>query len=127
MDKGSDKIAHTRQVDPSQLNPQTPAELTNRGWLYYARKEYGRAEADLRRALESNPDEVETLYPLGLTLKAAGSSKEAVEVFHKVVDLAGTIPNPVRANMVRRIAIGHINEIETGNWNLEEEIWNKTG
>lgn len=127
MNKGPDKFPQSLQVDPTQLNPQTPAELTNRGWLYYARKDYEKAEADLRRALETNPDDVEILYPLALTLKAAGSSQGAVEVFRKVVDQAGTILNPVRANMVRRIAIGHIHEIETGDWNLEEEIWNKTG
>ncbi len=126
MNKGPDNLANTRQIDPTQLTPQTPAEFTNRGWLFYARKEYQQAETDLRQALETNPDDVEILFPLGLTLKAAGSSKEAVEIFQKVVDRAGTILNPVRANMIRRIAIGHIHEIETGNWNLEEEIWNKT-
>jgi len=126
MNRGPEKPAELKKNDPNSIIPQTPAELTNRGWLFYARKEYAQAEADLRRALEANPDEVETLYPLGLTLKATGASKEAVEVFRRVIELVGTIPNRVRANLIRRIAIGHIHEIETGNWDLEAEIWHKT-
>ncbi|MEJ5313188.1 MULTISPECIES: tetratricopeptide repeat protein [Anaerolinea] len=104
---------------PESMNPTTPAEFLKRGWLYYARGDYKAAEEDFRRALESNADDPEALYALGLNLLAAGRAQDAVSVFEKAFQTAGKIEDHVRASMIQRLIKGHINRIRTGNWNLD--------
>jgi hypothetical protein len=50
-----------------------------------------------------------------------------VKTFKRVIDLIrqGRVEDKVRANMLQRMAQGHINFIETGGWNLEKEIWHR--
>lgn len=105
--------------NPETLNPATPEEFLKRGWLYYSRGNYKAAEEDFRKALDSNADNPEALYALGLNLIAAGRSQEAVEIFEKTVKAVSGIEDHVRASMIQRLAQGHINRIRTGNWNLD--------
>ncbi len=109
--------------DPASLTPQTPADFSRRGWLYYGRKEFARAEADFVTALEQEPDNPEFLYALGLTLKAAGSLDKALQKFEYALQMVNTVSDPVRAQVLHRLILGHINQIKTGDWNLEKEIW----
>lgn len=106
-------------LNPDTLTPATPAEFLTRGWLYYARGNYKAAEEDFRKALETNANDPEALYALGLNLLAAGRSQEAVEIFEKASNAAGAIDDHVRASMIQRLIKGHINRIRTGNWNLD--------
>ncbi len=112
---GTQSVAPT----PETMNPTTPADFLKRGWLYYARGDYKAAEEDFRRALEPNPEDPEALYALGLNLVAAGRAQDAVSVFEKAFQAAGTIEDHVRASMIQRLIKGHINRIRTGNWNLD--------
>jgi tetratricopeptide (TPR) repeat protein len=111
------------QRNPSSINPQTPDEFCKRGWLYYGRGEFSRAEADFVTSLEKEPDNPEYLYALGLTLKAAGSLDKALQKFEYALSLLNTLKDPVRAQVMHRLLLGHVNQLKTGDWNLEKEIW----
>ncbi|MDD5369174.1 MAG: hypothetical protein PHQ40_08820 [Anaerolineaceae bacterium] len=99
--------------------------LALRGWEYYSIKDYPKAEESFRGALQENPDDIDSLYALAMTLRYAGQLQSAVKVFREVMDQASAIQNSPRARMVRRLALGHINQIEIGDWNLEKEVWSK--
>ncbi|HEX2978669.1 MAG TPA: tetratricopeptide repeat protein [Anaerolineaceae bacterium] len=108
---------------PEEIHPQNATEYVRRGWLYYSQGKYEHAEADFSAALESRPEDVDTHYALGLTLKNRGQQQSAIQVFEKVIELAENIEDRVRSRMVIRLAKGHIQEMVHGDWNLENEIW----
>ncbi len=113
------KKTSTRTVvpDPSAMSAGTSDELLARAWLYYGRQDYGKSEADLRKALDLDPGNLEILYALGLTLSASGRSQEALPVFEQAVE-ALTDQSTVRANMLRKLIKGHISRIKTGDWHI---------
>ena len=37
----------------------------------------------------------------------------------------GKIEDHAKREMLRRLTLGHINELTTGDWNLEDEIWHQ--
>jgi tetratricopeptide (TPR) repeat protein len=110
---------------PEQIHPALPAEFVLRGWFYYFQKDYSKADADYRRALQERPDDLDTVYALALNLKAMGHTQEAVESFQTVNLLADRLADKLRANIIKRISVGHINSMTQGNWNLEKEIWKR--
>jgi hypothetical protein len=58
-------------------------------------------------------------------LKAQGRRQESVKTFAEVVSLLDkdiSIDRTRRA-ILRRLAHGHINLLESGDWGLEKEIW----
>ena len=115
-------------IDPSVMRNLTTAdEFLKRGMAYYARKQYENAEKDLRTAISLNEELIDAYYSLGIVLKAAFQEDEAVQAFEKVLDLlnSGLVKNSDQLAMLRRLAKGHINEIKTGDWNLEKEIWQR--
>lgn len=114
-------------IEEPPSNPQTYAEFYRQGWALHAAGKQDAAETNLRKAIELEPEAVDAYYTLGLTLKAQDRRKEAVEAFRKVLSLiaAGAIEHNSRSEMVRRLALGHINQVEQGDWNLEKEIWQK--
>lgn len=108
-------------------SPQTYAEFYRQGWALHAAGKQDAAETSLRKAIELEPESVDAYYTLGLALKAQDRRREAVEAFRKVLSLieAGVIEHNSRSEMIRRLALGHINQVEQGDWNLEKEIWQK--
>ena len=113
-------------VDPAAMGEPTTAEdYVRRGMAYYARKQYDAAVTDLNKAISLNPQEREAYYALGMVLKAQEKKEAAVAAFQKTLDLIAseTGVNQVKADMLRRLALGHMNEISQGDWNLEKEIW----
>ena len=62
---------------------------------------------------------------LGLVLKTQDRRQDAILAFQNVVDLleANPIEDRSRSQMLRRLAIGHMNQLKTGDWDLEKEIW----
>jgi tetratricopeptide (TPR) repeat protein len=96
-----------------------------RGWAFHSRGLNDQAEADFRRALSIDPEDVDATYVLGLVYKTQGKKEAAIDVFKKAVALieAGKVENKDRNEMLRRLALGHINELTVGDWNLEKEIW----
>ncbi len=109
--------------DPESLHPSTAAEYVSRAWLYYAKHNYEKSIDDFHQALDSGSDNVDTLFGLGLALKAAGKKEKAVDTFEKTLALIEIMQDHVRARMLKRLTNGHINQIKTGDWNLEKEIW----
>ncbi len=115
-------------VDPKKLpEPKTPAEYQRRGYAFYARGLFSEAEADFHKAIGLDPEMVDAVYALGMTLKAGKKNQESIQTFGQVLALlnAGAVADRVRADMLRRLSLGHINVIQSGDWNLEKEIWHK--
>ena len=112
--------------DPQEMpEPQNSAEYLRRGYAYYARGRFPEALADFQRSIALDPDSVDAMYGLGMAQKASKLHDESVKSFQQVLTLlnAGAVADRIRADMLRRLALGHINEITSGDWNLEKEIW----
>ena len=120
------KIVNNVVPDPTTMSAQTAFEYASRGWLFYSHKKFGKAVDDFRHGLEKEKNEIDTWYGLGLSLKAAGSGGEAVEAFSKVLALIVSLEDKQRANVLGRLAKGQINQIKTGDWNLEKEVWKRS-
>jgi tetratricopeptide (TPR) repeat protein len=107
---------------------QTYEDYLREGWaLHGSRKNEDVAEEYFRQAASANPKSVDAYYGLGLVLKAQDRRQEALQVFQKVVELleSNAIEDRVRAGMLRRLTLGQINQIRTGDWGLEKEIWKR--
>ena len=109
--------------DPNTLTPQSTAEYLERGWLFYSHQKNEQAEADFRQVLQQEPDNADAWYSLGLALKALGKGPQAIDAFSHVDQTIIGIEDRQRAMIVLRLTHGQINQIRTGNWNLENEIW----
>ena len=112
--------------DPAKFaDPTTAEEYCHRGTAHYARTQYDIAVNDFKIALSLDGDMVDAYYGLGMALKASNNKEEAITAFKKVVDLVIKYPQTGKntANMLRRLALGHVNELAEGDWNLEKEIW----
>lgn len=113
-------------LDPTQItNPTTALEFHRRGTAYYARKQFDAAVEDFKQAIALDDNMVDAHYSLGMVLKAIGRKEEAVAAFQKVVALVtpDVGSGKVSADMLRKLALGHMNELTQGDWNLEKEIW----
>ena len=113
-------------IDPASLGEPTSAdEFQKRGMAFYARKQYDAAEGDLRKAISMDSNHVDSHYSLGMVLKACDRKEEAIIAFNQVLELMAANPgsNTAKKDMLRRLALGHINEMAQGDWNLEKEIW----
>jgi tetratricopeptide (TPR) repeat protein len=113
--------------DPAAMKVETAADYMERGWLYYSHKKFDLAITDFLYVLKTDPDNVDTLYGLGLTQKASGASPQALATFEQVLKLVPNISEHQKASVLSRLVKGHINQIKTGNWNLEKEVWNYVG
>jgi uroporphyrinogen decarboxylase len=101
-------------TDPGQIPvPQTAAEFLRRGYAYYSRRMYTQAIQDYQAAIASDPEMIDAVYALGMAFKAEKQNEKSVRTFHQVLDLlnAGAVGDRIRADMLRRLALGHINEI----------------
>jgi tetratricopeptide (TPR) repeat protein len=113
-------------VDPAAMGqPTDTAAYLRRGYAFYGVKQYTEAAEDFRKAFELDPGAVDAVYGLGMTLKAMDKKEEAAAAFKNAIALIdkGVIADKPRARILRRLALGHINEINSGDWNLEAEIW----
>lgn len=114
-------------VDPFTMpSPTSAQDFYRRGMVYYARQHYTEAEQDLRQAIVLDPQDLEGHYRLGMVLKAVNKKDEAIKEFKLVVeflDHQSSNLSPSKYRMIRRLALGHVNELEAGDWNLEKEIW----
>jgi tetratricopeptide (TPR) repeat protein len=116
-------------VDPTSMdNPVTAEDYQKRGMAYYARKQNKEAVADLKKAVSMDGNNIDAYYSLGMVLKAMNCRDEAVSSFSQVIKLILARPDAaeVKYDMLRRLALGHINELTQGDWNLEKEIWKRT-
>jgi tetratricopeptide (TPR) repeat protein len=117
-------------VDPSSMGePSTVDDLQKRGMAYYARKQFKEAEADLKKAISMDGNNIDSYYSLGMVLKAMNRKEDAVAAFKQALNLINAIPDSktTKYDMLRRMALGHVNEMTQGDWNLEKEIWKHIG
>lgn len=118
MAKQNDTVKSSESVAPS--DPQTAHDFIESGWTHYSKKEYFRAESDFQKALGFDPSDVDTQYALAMTLMASARPQEATTAFEKVLSLLRDVQekDAVRAHMLGRLAQGHINRIQTGDWGI---------
>lgn len=113
-------------VNPAdQPEPQDVAGYIRRGFAFYSRKEYLRAEQDFKHAIELDTSSIDAFYGLGMVMKFQKHVEDSVKTFQKTLELiaGGAVTDRTRAAMLRRLVLGHINELTIGDWNLEKEIW----
>jgi Tfp pilus assembly protein PilF len=114
--------------DPDTMaEPTTPEEYRQRGTAFFARKDYRAAVADLKEAISLESNSIDAFYMLGMVHKALQQNDEAVAAFTQVLVLikAQPVGDKVKNDMLHRLALGHINSITQGDWNLEKEIWKR--
>ncbi len=120
------KIVENIVPDPAGMSASTAMEYASRGWLFYSHQNFEKAVDDFRQVLEKDKNDVDGWYGLGLSLKFAGSTVEAVQAFNKVLGLINTLKDKQRANVLDRLVKGQINRIQTGDWDLEKEVWKRS-
>ena len=129
LKKKSSVEKETAGGDPVKVKePNDYDSFMQRGWAYHSRGEQDKAEADFRRAVSYSPESVDANYAMGLVMKSQGKSQEAIELFEKTMDLIlqGKIEQHSKSEMMRRLTLAHINELKTGDWNLEDQIWHQS-
>lgn len=99
-------------------DPNSAEAHARLGWAYYGKGQYADAIKTLERALSLDANNFEGHYALGLAHKMSGAKMEAIAEFQKAAELAAGIKDAARSQMLQRLLRGHINEINTGDWNL---------
>ena len=68
-----------------KIKPDYVEAWNERATLYFTRKDYGRALADIREVLKREPRHFGALAGLGLILQDIGDDKQALEVYRRVL------------------------------------------
>ena len=127
--KKSDEKEVAGELEPTDLpEPSDYESFLHRGWTHHVRGEQEQAESDFRRAISYSPESVDANFALGLNLKNQGKKDEAVEVFTRTMQIieGREAERDSKTEMMRRHTLGHINEMRTGDWNLEDQFWHQT-
>jgi tetratricopeptide (TPR) repeat protein len=123
MAKPSNVKSASELPDPKSINASTAGDYAGRAWVYYSAGNYQEAVIDFCQALNLEPENPDTVYGLALALKSSGKTEQAIASFKKVIKIIESSSDHIRAQMLKRLAIGHINRMKTGDWNLEKEMW----
>jgi len=118
----------SKPINPDELGePHSADEFFKRGMAYYARQKYDEAVEDFHHSLSLDKAAIDPYYGLGMVYKALSKNEKAKQAFLEVISLisAHADVNSTKYHMLRRLALGHINMIEHGDWNLEKEIWKR--
>jgi tetratricopeptide (TPR) repeat protein len=108
-----------------ERNPTNVKKYLRLGWAYYGENKLDEAIETLQDAKHRFPDDIEVLYALALAHKKAGDSEEALANFREVVKSVEHLDDQTRGAMLKRLAKGHINILERGDWDLKNEIWER--
>ena len=92
----------------------------------YGAGSYPQAAEAAQECRNRSPSDPEPSYLLGMALKAAGDGDAAVAAFRAAAAALPAMQDAVRGAMLRRLAVGQINWIERGKWDLEPETWIRT-
>ncbi len=106
-------------------NPANAQAQANLGWGYYSRDNLEDALRQFEKALQLNKDNIDAQYGLSLTLKKAGKTELAVAALERAAELAASIEERERQQMLLRLIRGHINSIKIGDWKIGSELWHK--
>jgi len=110
-EKPVNKLTH-----PSEMKAESKIEYVDRGWLYYHINDFPNSISDFNIALEMDPEDINTMYALGLALKAGGESDKAKAIFNQVIEHSHVIDRSDRAQILKSLATGHYNQIVKGTW-----------
>jgi cytochrome c-type biogenesis protein CcmH/NrfG len=108
-----------------ERNPTDLKKHLRLGWVYYGEDKLDEAIDTFRNAKKRFPEDIEVLYALALAYKKVGKGDEALEIFRNVIKSAPNLQDQTRGAMLRRLAIGHANVLERGDWNLKNETWER--
>lgn len=113
--------------DSNSVIAQSAEDFLQKAWEHHSNKQDDAAEVSFRRAIQMSPGLFDAYFGLGLVLKAQGRKQEAIEAFNKVLELLEVeiSSDQAQRHMMRRLTLGHINMINSGDWNLEKEIWKR--
>ena len=98
------------------MKAESKIEYVDRGWLYYHINDFSNSISDFKAALQMDPEDINTMYALGLALKAGGQNDEAKAIFNQVIEHSHIIDRSDRAQILKSLATGHYNQIEKGTW-----------
>jgi tetratricopeptide (TPR) repeat protein len=91
LDLALEILDATVDIDPEQ------AEAWHlRAKVHYLKKDYGQAVADLRRALDRDPNHFAAMNDLGVVLEAIGAKKEALEAYRKALAINPFLPESTK-------------------------------
>jgi len=100
------------------------SNFINAGWKFHTEENDQVAEQQFNKALAIDPESIEAYYGLGIVMKNQDNITSMVNNFEKVIQLVDYIEEDrAKAEMLRRLAMGHINQARNGDWGLEGEIW----
>jgi len=68
-----------------KIKPKYMEAWNRRATIYYLKKDYGRALADIREVLRREPRHFGALSGLGLILQDLGDEKQALEVYRRAL------------------------------------------
>jgi len=119
------KVEAEKIIDPTQMQPTNPAEFLQRAWSFYAKQKYTLAQTDFETVVNQDAMNFDALFGLALALKSDGAIQQALAAFEKALTLVDSTEDKQRANIMGRLIRGHINQIKTGDWNLEKEVWRR--
>jgi tetratricopeptide (TPR) repeat protein len=119
-------MAADSTVTDEQKASGSTSEFIKQGWEFKTNGKFDDAEASFRKAISADPSSVEAYYGLSLTLKSQDRRQDSIAGFEKVLELIDLgSEDRVRGEMLRRLALAHINQLRSGDWNLEKEIWKR--
>jgi tetratricopeptide (TPR) repeat protein len=127
MSKAETELNQLSKIDGLKMEVEkNPTDIINHlrlGWAYYGEDKSDEAADAFQAAIDRFPEDLEALYALGLALKKIGKGSEALKLFKRVIDLTEKLEDQIKGEMLRRLALGHANFIEKGDWDLSGEIW----
>jgi tetratricopeptide (TPR) repeat protein len=108
-----------------ERNPTDLKKHLRLGWAYYGEDKLDEAIEAFRNAKDRFPEDIEVLYALALAYKKSGKGDDALGYFRRVIEFATNLDDQTRGAMLRRLAIGHSNVLEQGDWDLRNETWER--
>jgi len=100
------------------LNPSYAVAQSNLGWGLHFTDMLAEAVVAFQRALDLDLNFLDAKYGLALTYKKLNRKEEARAAFENAIKLTDQLEDRFRARMLRRLAVGHIHEMDTGDWGL---------
>ncbi|WP_376789747.1 tetratricopeptide repeat protein [Thermoflexus sp.] len=91
--------------------PEPARTYIDLGWEFHVKKQYDQAIEQFRRAIEMDGNAVDAYYGLALSCKAKGEKEKAIQAFEKVIELAPTLDDRAKAQILSRLAQTHLETI----------------
>jgi hypothetical protein len=107
-------MAPRRKTSRSDVKSTDLCRILPLGWANHAAGKQETAEEYLRKAVELGPNSIDAHFALGLALKPRTAAEAVILPKGDRADRSGELEDHARSEMVRRLAIGHINQIERG-------------